>query len=119
MITALYADGGLDLGDIARHVGHVGTATTAEYVRSLGTRPRDTRNAPPTSSTRHCEETLRTEPARSVVRRHVLAHSVGLDDPQLPCHVGCFERTNQSVDKHVEIVASVTVANPQDRDSVR
>jgi integrase len=42
VITALYADGGLDLADIARHVGHVDTATTAEYVRSLGNRPRDT-----------------------------------------------------------------------------
>ena len=34
VITALYADGGLDLADIARHVGHVDTATTADYVRS-------------------------------------------------------------------------------------
>lgn len=42
VITALYANGGLDLADIARHVGHVDTSTTAEYVRSLGTRPRDT-----------------------------------------------------------------------------
>ena len=42
VITALYADGGLDLADIARHVGHVDTSTTAEYVRSLGSRPRDT-----------------------------------------------------------------------------
>jgi site-specific recombinase XerD len=42
VITALYANGGLDLADIARHVGHVDTATTAEYVRSLGNRPRDT-----------------------------------------------------------------------------
>lgn len=42
VITALYADGGLDLADIARHVGHGDTATTAEYVRSLGHRPRDT-----------------------------------------------------------------------------
>lgn len=42
VITALYANGGLDLADIARHVGHVDTATTVEYVRSLGTRPQDT-----------------------------------------------------------------------------
>ncbi len=42
VITALYANGGLDLADIARHVGHADTATTAEYVRSLGTRPQDT-----------------------------------------------------------------------------
>lgn len=42
VITALYADGGVDLADIARHVGHIDTATTAEYVRSLGNRPVDT-----------------------------------------------------------------------------
>jgi integrase len=42
VITALYADGGLDLAAIARHVGHSDTATTAEYVRSLGQRPVDT-----------------------------------------------------------------------------
>lgn len=42
MITALYADGRLDLADVARHVGHSDTATTAEYVRSLGQRPADT-----------------------------------------------------------------------------
>ena len=42
VITALYADGGVDLADIARHVGHIDTATTAEYVRSLGNRPIDT-----------------------------------------------------------------------------
>ena len=42
VITALYADGGVDLADIARHVGHTSTATTAEYVKRLGTRPIDT-----------------------------------------------------------------------------
>lgn len=42
VITALYADGRLDLADVARHVGHSDTATTAEYVRSLGQRPADT-----------------------------------------------------------------------------
>jgi integrase len=42
VITALYADGRLDLADVARHVGHSDTATTAEYVRSLGQRPVDT-----------------------------------------------------------------------------
>lgn len=42
VITALYANGGVDLADIARHVGHIDTATTAEYVRSLGNRPVDT-----------------------------------------------------------------------------
>jgi integrase len=39
VITALYADGGLDLADVARHVGHSDTATTAGYVRNLGRRP--------------------------------------------------------------------------------
>ena len=42
VITALYADGGVDLADVARHVGHSATATTAGYVRNLGTRPVDT-----------------------------------------------------------------------------
>jgi integrase len=42
VITALYADGGVDLADIARHVGHSDTATTAEYVKRLGNRPIDT-----------------------------------------------------------------------------
>lgn len=39
VITALYADGGVDLADMARHVGHTSTATTAEYVKRLGNRP--------------------------------------------------------------------------------
>lgn len=39
VVTALYANGGLDLADVARHVGHADTATTAGYVRSLGHRP--------------------------------------------------------------------------------
>jgi integrase len=38
-ITALYAEEGLDLADIARHVGHAAPATTAGYVRHLGRRP--------------------------------------------------------------------------------
>jgi integrase len=42
VVTALYADGGLDLADVARHVGHSDPSTTAEYVRSLGQRPSDT-----------------------------------------------------------------------------
>lgn len=42
VITALYADGGIDLADIARHVGHSDTSTTAEYVKRLGNRPLDT-----------------------------------------------------------------------------
>lgn len=39
VITALYAEGGLDLTDVARHVGHSNRSTTAGYVRSLGQRP--------------------------------------------------------------------------------
>jgi integrase len=39
VITALYAEGGLDLTDVARHVGHSSQATTAGYVKSLGQRP--------------------------------------------------------------------------------
>jgi integrase len=39
VITALYADGHVDLADVARHVGHSNTQTTAGYVRSLGKRP--------------------------------------------------------------------------------
>ena len=42
VVTALYADGGMDLGDVARHVGHADPSTTASYVRSLGHRPTDT-----------------------------------------------------------------------------
>lgn len=42
MITVLYAEGGVDLADIARHVGHSNTTTTAGYVRSLGHRPSET-----------------------------------------------------------------------------
>ena len=42
VVTALYANGGLDLADVARHVGHADPSTTASYVRSLGHRPSDT-----------------------------------------------------------------------------
>ena len=45
VITALYANGNLDLGDIARHVGLSDTKTTAEYIRDLGQRPADTAKA--------------------------------------------------------------------------
>lgn len=45
VITALYANGNLDLGDVARHVGHSDTKTTAGYVRDLGQRPADTAKA--------------------------------------------------------------------------
>ena len=45
VITALYANGNLDLSDVARHVGHSDTKTTAGYVRDLGQRPADTAKA--------------------------------------------------------------------------
>ncbi|HMS12472.1 MAG TPA: tyrosine-type recombinase/integrase [Microthrixaceae bacterium] len=45
VITALYANGNVDLGDVARHVGHSDTKTTAGYVRDLGKRPADTAKA--------------------------------------------------------------------------
>jgi integrase len=38
-ITALYSEEGLDLADVARHVGHANPTTTAGYVRHLGRRP--------------------------------------------------------------------------------
>ncbi len=45
VVTALYAAEGLDLADIARHVGHSDPATTAGYVRDLGARPDRTADA--------------------------------------------------------------------------
>lgn len=44
-ITALYAEEGLDLADVARHVGHANPMTTAGYVRHLGLRPITTTQA--------------------------------------------------------------------------
>ena len=44
-ITVLYAEEGLDLADVARHVGHASPATTAGYVRHLGNRPITTTQA--------------------------------------------------------------------------
>lgn len=44
-ITALYSEEGLDLADVARHVGHANQATTAGYVRHLGDRPITTTQA--------------------------------------------------------------------------
>jgi integrase len=44
-ITVLYAEEGLDLADVARHVGHASPATTAGYVRHLGRRPQATAEA--------------------------------------------------------------------------
>ncbi|MGE3445913.1 MAG: tyrosine-type recombinase/integrase [Acidimicrobiia bacterium] len=45
VVTALYAIEGVDLNDVARHVGHTATATTASYVRDLGARPERTARA--------------------------------------------------------------------------
>lgn len=44
-ITALYSEEGLDLADVARHVGHASPSTTAGYVRHLGRRPLATAEA--------------------------------------------------------------------------
>jgi integrase len=44
-ITVLYAEEGLDLADVARHVGHSSPSTTAGYVRHLGRRPQATADA--------------------------------------------------------------------------
>jgi integrase len=44
-ITVLYAEEGLDLADVARHVGHSSPSTTAGYVRHLGRRPKATAEA--------------------------------------------------------------------------
>jgi site-specific recombinase XerD len=40
VVTNLYASGVLDLGDVARFVGHTDTATTRGYVQHEGERPR-------------------------------------------------------------------------------
>ena len=44
-ITVLCAEEGVDLADIARHVGHANPTTTAGYVRHLGNRPLTTTQA--------------------------------------------------------------------------
>jgi integrase len=44
-ITVLYTEEGLDLADVARHVGHASPSTTAGYVRHLGRRPLATAEA--------------------------------------------------------------------------
>ena len=44
-ITVLYTEEGLDLADVARHVGHASPSTTAGYVRHLGRRPHATADA--------------------------------------------------------------------------
>jgi hypothetical protein len=44
-ITALCGEEGVDLGDVARHVGHSSSASTATYIRHLGRRPRATATA--------------------------------------------------------------------------
>jgi integrase len=45
VVTVLYAEAGVDLADIAQHVGHGDTAVTAGYVRDLGSRPERTASA--------------------------------------------------------------------------
>jgi integrase len=45
VITALYTEEGLDLGDVKRWVGHADEKTTAGYVRDLGQRPMRTTQA--------------------------------------------------------------------------
>ena len=45
VVTTLYGAEGVDLADVARHVGHASPATTAGYVRNLGQRPRTTAEA--------------------------------------------------------------------------
>ncbi len=42
VVTALYGAEGVDIADIARHVGHSDTRTTAAYVSNLGARPERT-----------------------------------------------------------------------------
>lgn len=42
VVTALYSAEGIDLADIARHVGHADPSTTAGYVTHLGARPERT-----------------------------------------------------------------------------
>lgn len=75
VITALYADGGLDLTDVARHVGHADTATTAGYVRSLGHRPATTarRAAELLDPTLEVEEGEAGDGRRPVIRSHPTA----------------------------------------------
>lgn len=45
VITTLYTEEGLDLGDLKRWVGHADEKTTAGYVRDLGERPKKTAEA--------------------------------------------------------------------------
>ena len=56
-ITALYSEEGIDLADVARHVGHANPATTAAYVRHLGRRPQATAEA----ASRLLDPTLRQD----------------------------------------------------------
>lgn len=42
VVTNAYAEGGASLEDLARHVGHASTKTTATYVKALGKRPQTT-----------------------------------------------------------------------------
>ena len=45
VVTTLYSVEGIDLADVARHVGHASPSTTASYVRALGQRPKATAEA--------------------------------------------------------------------------
>ena len=49
-ITVLYAEEGLDLADIARHVGHAAPATTSGYVATSGAAPPRRRGCRPASA---------------------------------------------------------------------
>jgi integrase len=54
VVTTLDAEEGIDLADIARHVGHASTNTTAGYVRRVGDRPKATVEA----AARHLDVSL-------------------------------------------------------------
>jgi integrase len=60
VVTTLYAEEGIDIADIARHVGHASTSTTAGYVRRLGDRPKATLDA----AARHLDVIIEQDDAR-------------------------------------------------------
>jgi integrase len=45
VVTTPYSEEGIDLADVARHVGHASPTTTAGYIRGLGQRPKATSEA--------------------------------------------------------------------------
>jgi hypothetical protein len=81
----LYAEEGLDLADIARHVGHAAPATTAGYVRRLrrangGRRslhPDDPSDSRPTTDSERAASTL-TSPNRAGCILHPGPNLAGL-----------------------------------------